>query len=254
MIAALTSSLLLLATPPGVALHGGAVVLGDEAGRYDERPPVEVVLRPYRLATREVSHAEYAAFVEATGYEPGGPWRRDERPGRPVRWVTGHDASAFCRHHGGRLPTEAEWEAAARVDDPSGDPVVGRAVADGPAAVDAPGDRRGGGLDHLGGNVREWVADWYDRYAWRTLAAADATPTDPRGPRDGASPEPRFVTAGAIAGNERSTRKVVRGASWATRHADATRPSRRDAHNPHHWYPDVGFRCAWPASTAPRRP
>ncbi len=256
MIGAALATLLVLGGAPvevsAAPMAGGAVTLGDDDGRYDERPSAQVVIGPFEIDRREVSHRRFADFVAASGYGPTGPWRRDERPELPVRWVTWGDANAFCAHHGGRLPTEAEWEAVARSSTANGEPVAGRAVDDGPVSVDAVGDTREGGVKHITGNVREWVSDWYDRYAWRRLAEGE-TPMNPTGPEDGARPEPRFVEADAVAGNERSTRKVVRGASWVARGPEALRPSRRDALNPHHWYPDVGFRCVWSTRSAAGR-
>ena len=96
----------------------------------------------------------------------------------------------------------------------------------------------------MAGNVREWTADWYDRYRNVSLAAAGELAHDPTGPEDGARPEARFVDSDAVAGNERSTRRVVRGASWVARGPDAARPSARGAHHPGHFFDDVGFRCA----------
>lgn len=236
-------TLLVLATlaaePSRVLVPGGDYGLGDEAGRYDERPRVQVALSTFAIDRREVSQGDFAAFV-AAGHDPEGPWRRGgDDEALPVRFVTWHDAAAYCAWAGGRLPTEAEWEVAA--GGTVGEPVVLRPASAGPVAVESSADLSRFGLVHTRGNVREWVADWYDRYAWSQL---ESGAVDPTGPADGAPPEPRFVEAGAVAGNERSTRKVVRGASWAARHLDAARPSRRDAANPAHHYDDVGFRCA----------
>ena len=73
----------------------------------------------------------------------------------------------------------------------------------------------------------------------------------PRGPRDGVGPEPRFVATQTEAGNERSTRKGVRGASWSASHPDLARRARRGAENPRHFYDAVGFRCALSWEGAP---
>ena len=256
MIARLLTIVLLAAAPRPtsqadfVAFDAESHRLGDADGRYDERPPLVVRLSAFRIQRSEVTNAAFARFVAESGRRPVGPWRRGYTEGAdrvPVRFVTWHDAGAYCRWLGGRLPTEAEWEAAAR-SARSGDPVIGRPAMSGPVSVDAAADTSAEGLTHLGGNVREWVADWYDRYRWAALVAGGpVTPRDPRGPADGTPPEPRFVETDTATGNERSTRRVVRGASWAAKSTDHARPSRRDAHNPHRWMADVGFRCAAPA-------
>ncbi len=245
----------------------GAHTLGDRGGRYDERPEVEVRLSAFLIDRDEVSNAQYARFVEESGYRPRGPWRRGFEPGQgslPVRFVTWHDAYAYAEWAGRRLPTEAEWEAAARRSTRSGaHPVIGRGVDEGPLPVGSPGGARDQ-IRHMTGNVREWTADWYDRYRNQTLLRQEdrqedrqggrqgGTVLDPRGPEDGAPAEARFVEADAVAGNERATRRVVRGASWVALGPDAARPSARGAHNPAHFYDDVGFRCARGAEGAGR--
>ncbi len=235
------------ASAPTVAIPGGEYSLGDPAGRYDEQPVVTVRLSAFALDRAEVSVARFAAFVDATDYEPRGPWRRAAAdPSHPVRLVTWHDADAFCRWAGGRLPTEAEWEAAAGGLHQPDRAVIDRGPDAGPVPATSADEQTPSGLLHMTGNVREWVADYYDRYRYEQYR--DAVVLDPTGPAPGTPPEPRFVTAGASAGNERSTRRVVRGGSWASRSADASRPSRRDALNPAAWYEDVGFRCAWDAT------
>ena len=237
-----------LAAPPSdvaplVAMPGGDVRLGDPAGRYDEQPPVVVRVSPFWLEATEVSHRRFARFVVASGYRVRGPWRRGAAD-QPVRLVTWHDAAAYCGWAGRRLPTEAEWESAAQQVQDRAEAVIGRRVQDGPAPAASAGDRTPSGAVHLLGNVREWVGDWYDRYRWADYAARPERAQDPVGPEDGAPPEPRFVAADAVAGNERSTRRVVRGASWVAVGRDVLRPSRRDALAPNRWYEDVGFRCA----------
>ena len=243
--------LLLLAAPtPGgdttVRIDAGVYTLGDAVGRYDERPTVRVRLSAFDIDRAEVSNAAFAAFVADADHAPRGPWRRGFPAGGdhlPARFVTWHDADAYCRWAGGRLPTEAEWEVATGREWEPDRAIIGRPADAGPIAADADADTGPLGLRNQGGNVREWVADWYDRYAWASYARHDM-PLDPIGPEDGARPAARFVESDGVAGNERSTRKAVRGASWAARSPDAVRPSRRGAHNPKHWFDDVGFRCA----------
>jgi len=233
--------------------------LGDDAGRYDEQPMAEVELDAFFIDRHEVSNAQFARFLEATGYSPQGPWQRGFQAGEellPVRFVTWFDAQAYARWAGRRLPTEAEWEAAcgaARY--PWGDEwhavaVTDRALDAGPLAASREGDRSAHGVLNLGGNVREWCGDWYDRYIYRDYAAQGLA-SNPRGPEDGAPPRPEVAAAGAVAGNERSTRKAVRGGAWFSPGPEFARRARRHAHNPHHYFNDVGFRCALSAREAP---
>ncbi|MCK6545718.1 formylglycine-generating enzyme family protein [Myxococcota bacterium] len=225
-----------------VRVPAGEYVIGTDAGRYDERPRVTVRLSELWIARREVTNEEFERFVTESRYVPRGPWRRGFTRGGgrlPVRFVTWHDATAYAAWAGCRLPTEAEWAAAATKIATPIHPRPGAPLAAGPAiADDAPG-----GIADLAGNVREWTADWYDRRTFLDLAAAGVA-VDPRGPEDGAQPAEALRAAKASAGWERSTLKVVRGGSFAALSSDQLRPSRRSAHNPQRWHDDVGFRCA----------
>lgn len=229
-----------------VRLPAGRYVLGAERGRYDEVPPVQVELREAWIGRREVSNADYARFVEATRYVSEGPWRRGFPPGGerlPVRFVTWFDAVAYATWAGCRLPTEAEWSAAAAGIAPVVHPHPGQMMADGPVPADAGVGAGRLALLHLDGNVREWTADWYDRLAFRSYASLGVVVVDPRGPEDGATAPAAARAQRAAAGWERSTLKVVRGGSFAALQADHLRPERRSAHNPRRGHDDVGFRC-----------
>ena len=167
----------------------------------DETPRHEVEVAPFRLGRTAVTNAEYRRFVEDTGQRPPSSWP-DGRipPGQedvPVTYVSWHDATRFCAWAGGRLPTEAEWEAAATGGDgrlwPWGDAppearqaVFGRGIG-GPAPVGTPASAAPCGALDLAGNVAEWVSSAYRPY-----------PYDAGDGREGArGDEPRVVRGGA---------------------------------------------------------
>lgn len=199
------------ARPDLVAIPGAAFVMGDPAGEPDEAPR-RVTVQPFRLMRHEVTNREFAAFVAAarfvTDAERRGSgyvwrdrwrvverasWRRPQGPGstiagrddHPVVQVSARDAAAFCAWHGLRLPTEEEWELAARGTDgrrypwgnePPEDRGARRAnfgtveccapdAADGFLRTAPVGRFPSGvspyGIHDLAGNVWEWTASAY---------------------------------------------------------------------------------------------
>jgi formylglycine-generating enzyme required for sulfatase activity len=168
----------------------------------------EVTLDPYAIDATEVSVASYMRCVAASAcqrpsFAPGDP--RYDVPDYPITSVTWADAASYCAWAGGRLPTEAEWELAARgyEDDtfPWGkiwnprlanhgafadDPTDGRDGFVGLAPVGSfpDGATRSGILD-LAGNAAEWVADWYDRDE-QQFGYARGAQVNPKGPSFGA--------------------------------------------------------------------
>jgi formylglycine-generating enzyme required for sulfatase activity len=195
-----------IAAPFTVFIPGGRFVMGSEDGRPDERPAHEAEVRPLRVARTPVSNLEYAWFL-ASGRAPEPPWWKDPwfwDPGQPVVGVTWFESMAYCgwlsEALGGRwrLPTEAEWEHAARGGLSSASTPWGREaprdeLPQPPRSAPWPvgrGTPNGYGLLDPGTVVREWCFDWYAPDAYRT-----ARRYDPRGPEGGA-------------------RRVSRGGSW----------------------------------------
>ncbi len=196
------------------------LVRGCFSGRDRETPPSMVEVDTCYLDEAPVTVAAYAAFVEATGHRHPYEWRTQlARPERPVVGVSWSDAVDYARHVGAGLPTEAEWEKAARsVDErefPWGDapPTPERAVFlpdPGPggsgvephwdeALVEA-GSRPAGagpfGHQDLAGLVFEWCLDWFSHEAYRI---PDLGTRDPVGPPEG-------------------QHRSVRGGSWKRDH------------------------------------
>ncbi len=202
---------------------------GDRECRGDEKPLHRVSLsRGFWLGQTPVTVAAYGRFEKAPGRHPTGA-RENKDPIRdnlPVVMVSWEGAQAYCGWIGGRLPTEAEWEYAARGGSTEArygplDEIAwyfhngGSGVH--PVAEQAP--NRFGLYDMLG-NVWEWVADWYGGTYYRSSPAVD-----PKGPSDGAD-------------------HVLRGGDWVSNPQDV-RVSRRGTTKTPSGTPGVGFRCVW---------
>ena len=224
-----------IAAPSTVFIPGGRFVMGFADGRPDERPAHEAEVRPLRLGRTPVTNIEYAWFLAAKrAHEP--PWWKDPwfwDPAQPVVGVTWFEATAYCEWLsetlGGRwrLPTEAEWEHAARGGiEGAATPWGGEAPRDEmhEPPVSAPwpvgrGTPNGYGLLDPGTVVREWCCDWYAPDAYRTTRRYD-----PRGPEGGET-------------------RVSRGGSW--RHLLAQTPvSTRAGFAAATRAADFGFRVA----------
>jgi len=193
------------AVPSDVAIPGWA-----RQELESEMPRHEVTLtRGYWLDQYEVTHAAFQAFIDAGGYqnpdywsESGWRWSRRVLDGgqlpaaclhtesdHPRLCVTWYEADAYARWRGGRLPTEAEWEYAARGPEalhyPDGndfDPAKANVVdSAGPTPVGAyPEGASWVGAHDLSGNAMEWVDDWLDRDYYKK-----GVNVDPKGPADG---------------------------------------------------------------------
>lgn len=219
---------------PAVLVPAGAFAMGDG----EVAPLRETYIDAFYIDKYEVTASRYAKFLEATGVvRPPDEWEAlDQRQGAelPVVGVDWHDADAYCRWAGRRLPTETEWERAARDTDArvypwgDGEPTAERARYGQPLT----GAYRGGlavvgshpagespyGADDLAGNASEWAADWYAE----ALASTDVR--NPTGPASG-------------------TAKVIRGGGWYDP-ADKLASARRYFASPDTRSDDIGFRCA----------
>jgi formylglycine-generating enzyme required for sulfatase activity len=220
-----------------VRIPEGWFQMGSEDGPDDERPPHRVWVDAFALAAYPVTRQAYEAFLEATGHEQPRDWQLyGSSPDLPVVGVSWFDCQAYCHWRAAmgtpvRLPTEAEWERAARGDldgrrYPWGDvipgwiPDGGRGPVAGPWPVSL-GEPNAFGLFGIAANVHEWCSDWY---------AADFYATSPaRNP----------------AGPDHGTRRASRGGSW--RHAvTISRCAARSRIDPSFRYADYGFRLARP--------
>ena len=220
-----------------IAIPGGEFWMGQADGRDEERPLHRVTVAPFRLARYQVTNAEYDAFVRATG-RPAPPFRLQPHfadPAQPVVGVSWFDAVAYCEwlsHELGelrRLPTEAEWEWAARGGleqalYPWGNqPVTERPRyaerwANGPEPVGT-SEPNAFGLYDMCENVHEWCADWFDP-GYYAVSPQD----NPQGPPTG-------------------TRRASRGGAWR-HHIKIARCAARSSIPPHLCYADYGMRCA----------
>jgi formylglycine-generating enzyme required for sulfatase activity len=224
--------------PGGEYLRGRSHKLPDDGLQWypvllqDDRPARKISVDPFYLDAREVTNAEYAEFVKARKQRPPYHWPGGRVPegkeNLPVANVDWNEATAFCAWAGKRLPTEAEWERAARglaegKKYPWGDRNVTKKDAcydtlKGPCAV-ASFAPNSFGLFDMAGNVWEWCADWYEKDYY-----AAAPEQNPRGP-----------SAGMY--------RVIRGGSWADVPKYLTTANRSWA-RPLERSPNIGFRCA----------
>ena len=223
-----------------VEIPGGEFLMGSAAdeGEPPEHPQRRVFLSPYLIDKTETSWGQYRKFATATGRPlPETPvWGTPDD--YPVTAVTWSEASEFCNWVGGRLPTEAEWEKAARGTDgrryPWGDewdPTRCNTRDGGPHRPEGVGAFPGcvspyGVLDMIGG-VWEFCEDWFDEKYY------EAGPTrDPRGPASGQL-------------------RVIRGGSWLES-SQTARPALRRGTDPPWRYVRHGFRCAQDAPESTR--
>jgi iron(II)-dependent oxidoreductase len=226
--------------PAGFFLMGSDPKI-DRAAGPQEQPQHHVYVDAFLIDRYEISNVDYLRYVLATGAAWPRFWRdrpfADKMARHPVIGVSWNEADAYCRWARKRLPTEAEWEKAARGGDarifPWGNEPAGWIKSN----IAHPGSKRGVkypplanvdrygngmspyGVHQMAGNVSEWVSDWFDPEYYRR--GDDHNPTGPRNGHD----------------------KVFRGGSW-NEDPEVARSAGRNAGAPDHRSYLIGFRCA----------
>lgn len=210
-------------SPEGMVwVEGGTFQMGSNVGNSDERPVHSVTVNGFFMDMTEVTQVEYRQIV---GRSQSNFRDCDNCPVETVDW---HDALIFAEMVGKRLPTEAEWEYAARGGSHSGFRYSGGDKAENvawyrrntgkphPVALKQPNEL---GLYDMSGNVWEWCADWYDKDYY-----SRSPQNNPKGPIDGSY-------------------RVLRGGSWYDS-AFYSRITTRYYFSPRKYkYNHVGFRC-----------
>jgi formylglycine-generating enzyme required for sulfatase activity len=217
---------------------------------HDEGPAHRVFLDSFLIDKYEVANKDFGDFIKMSGHPAPAYWDdpRLNKPQQPVVGVNWYDAKAFCESRGKRLPTEAEWEKAARGpygnlypwgnDFDSAKANYNR-HQDATSSVDShPAGASYYGVFNMAGNVFEWVADWYDPNYYGTLQ----TMVNPTGPANaiwigGTGTYVDRLTVGE--------KRVIRGGSWIAPEGNIRSTHRFWNHPLNNSYGvGLGFRCA----------
>ncbi|MEP6959650.1 MAG: formylglycine-generating enzyme family protein, partial [Nitrospirota bacterium] len=220
-----------------VLVPAGEFIMGSSTGDADEQPVRYVYVDAFYIDKHQLSAGEYAKFLEATSHVAPPEWdimRKSMHQKRPVVNVDWADADAYCKWADKRMPTEAEWEKAARGTDgrtyPWGNELptqfhanMKKEVWNNHVVLTPVGLFEAGkspyGIYDMAGNAWEWVSDWYD---------------------------PNYYKAGSLrnpTGPSLGDYKVVRGGSWGSGPKDL-RSADREVHLPSFKGYGTGFRCA----------
>lgn len=234
-----------------VLVPAGEFIMGNDLGEQDERPAHTVFLDSFYIDTYEVTNEQYAVFLNAQGNQTiddvpwysysvasynsivkeGNTWNaKSAFTNHPVNRVTWGGAQAYCTWRGGSLPSEAQWEKAARGTDsrtyPWGNSGLGCSVANvlrcqqSTTAVGSyPAGNSPYGVADLAGNVWEWVLDWYLPGYYKT------------------SPTSNPLNSG------QGTYRVLRGGAWNYAHTKFAITTDRYQSTPYSADDTVGFRC-----------
>jgi sulfatase modifying factor 1 len=224
--------------PKCLTIPGGEYLMGCDAGRDEEKPVHRVYVDPFEMAIHTVRNRDFALFLAATGHPAPPNWNDADfnHPEQPVVAVSWFEAEKYCEWlsavsgRGYRLPTEAEWERAARGgregalypwgdEPPEQNPEYLRRWGGevlGPLPVGR-GEPNAFGIYDLGENVHEWCADWFQADYYSVSPARN-----PPGPPAG-------------------ERRASRGGAWR-HHVKVSRCAARSSIPPHFQYADYGFR------------
>ncbi len=231
-------------------ITGGSMLMGSNDGLADQKPIHSVTVGGFQISKYEVTNSEYCVYMNDVGvnsdgsfigvefidmndpeceiiYENGKFMPKDTKGDHPVIQVSFYGAEAFANWAGGRLPTEAEWEFAARGGNSSAGTIYSGSNTPGivswynvntistkPVGTKTPNEL---GLYDMSGNVMEWCNDWYYFYYY-----AESPSNNPQGPASGSN-------------------RVVRGGSWFV-NADYSKVAHRHRSNLDATSSDLGFR------------
>lgn len=234
-----------------VLVPGGYFWMGSDEGEVDEKPVRHVWVDSFFIDRFPVTNAAYGVYLRESGHEKPLYWNDEkcDAPGQPVVGITWAEADAYCEWRSQKehvritLPTEAQWEKAARGDDkrkyPWGNqpPDKKRATTEITEKMPCVGvcelGRSPYGASDLVGSVWNWCSDWYDKNYY-----ANAAQRNPAGPQNG-------------------VRRVVRGGNWvflgccSGTPAYALRTSRRNSFHPAIQKKSIGFRCVKTVTAQP---
>lgn len=225
-----------------VYVPAGEFTMGSDNGEPDEKPVHQVYLDAFWIDQTEVTNAMYAACVADGGCTPplrsysgrrGNHYGDSEFDDYPMTYVYWNMAKTYCEWRGARLPTEAEWEKAARGTDgrthPWGEGLScdnanyfyggGYCIGDTSKVRSYEGGKSPYGAYDMAGNVREWVNDWYDSSYYQTSPSSN-----PQGPTSGQY-------------------RVLRGGAWYSFDSDVRSADRYES-GPALTGINFGFRCS----------
>ena len=244
----------------GAVMHlipTGEFEMGDHfgEGQSDERPVHTVYLDAFYMDEAEVTNAMYKTFTEATGHRAPFHWNNPlgvghlSKPHFPVTYVSWHDAMAYAKWAGKRLPTEAEWEYAARGGQAGQQYPWGNEISHDHANYSGEGERdrwywpapvkrfprNDYGLYDMAGNVWEWCLDEYDKDFYATSSRNNP------------------VAGGLVPLTDDDFRnltshRVWRGGAWDASAKSITVSNRFKA-APHGRFLKTGFRCVFPVKS-----